>query len=268
MFMLVGGKPEAGESPAETAAREVQEEVGLTLSPGDFAPLGEFREAAANEEGRMVFSHSFIAPPELTHHVRPHREIAQLRSQLLDSEPPCDMAPLLATQIMPALRSDQVFYLATGDEWEQAKASGFLRLTGEATRGDAVLLEGEAARGRAMVPEDLAEYRTGRGRYIWNTRVSGGADREDKLTLAVEGVVLVFSRARLALHGISLAPAPRSTDAVSGESILHGGGMSGTQCVDRGRTGDLHGENQRQALVSSEAEIPLDCVVRVDVRGE
>jgi len=40
LLYLPGGKVEPGESPAEAIAREVGEELGLDLPPGDFTPLG------------------------------------------------------------------------------------------------------------------------------------------------------------------------------------------------------------------------------------
>lgn len=105
-FMLPGGKPEAGESPAQTAVREVAEEVGAHLAPGDLTYLGTFRAAAANEAGFDVEGQAFShpAPPQITIGA----EIAQAR--WLEPDPntwPPELAPLLATKILPAFLARQ-----------------------------------------------------------------------------------------------------------------------------------------------------------------
>ena len=58
-FMLPGGKIEPGETPAQTAVREIAEEVGLHLAA--VVPLGHFVAAAANEPGHLVDSEVFTA---------------------------------------------------------------------------------------------------------------------------------------------------------------------------------------------------------------
>lgn len=78
MWMNPGGKPEAGESPAECAVREVREELGLTLDAAALVDLGRHESAAANEEGYTVVAQVFewpgvVATPE------PSAEIAEVR---------------------------------------------------------------------------------------------------------------------------------------------------------------------------------------------
>jgi len=58
-FMQPGGKPEAGETAAETLARELAEEIRLDVDPAALEPLGEFAAAAANEPGFEVVADVF-----------------------------------------------------------------------------------------------------------------------------------------------------------------------------------------------------------------
>lgn len=53
-FMFPGGKPEAGETPLQTAVREFSEELGVGLDPARFTDLGVHQEAAANEPDHVV----------------------------------------------------------------------------------------------------------------------------------------------------------------------------------------------------------------------
>lgn len=61
-FMHPGGKPEVGESPRQTATREVAEELGLRLDPEELEDLGEFTTATANEPGFVLRAAMFRAP--------------------------------------------------------------------------------------------------------------------------------------------------------------------------------------------------------------
>ena len=102
-FMLVGGKPEPGENPLEAALREVEEETGIRLEPGELSLLGLWQTAAANEAGHQVHGTAYVSRRILTTTPTPATELAELR--WLDPDNPFDaqFAPLLTTRILPAL---------------------------------------------------------------------------------------------------------------------------------------------------------------------
>lgn len=102
-FMLPGGKPEAGESAAQTALREAEEELGVTLDAALLEPLGLFRSAAANEPGYELESAVFTHPPVAV--AGPAAEIEELRWLDPAGELPDDLAPMLEHHVLPALAS-------------------------------------------------------------------------------------------------------------------------------------------------------------------
>lgn len=57
-FQLPGGKRQCGESPVETAIREIREETGLVISPDALRPLCETRYL---KKGHGVMRHVFFA---------------------------------------------------------------------------------------------------------------------------------------------------------------------------------------------------------------
>ena len=61
VWMQPGGKPEPGETAAETLVRELYEELGVRLDPTKLEPLGMFTTAAANEAGTTLIADVFRA---------------------------------------------------------------------------------------------------------------------------------------------------------------------------------------------------------------
>lgn len=103
-FMLPGGKPEAGEDPHQTAAREAYEEIGLDLDAHTLEHLGQFSADAANEPGQLVQAEAYLLPePQRPEDLQATAEIDELRwmpaEQIVAGS---DIAPLLSTQIIPA----------------------------------------------------------------------------------------------------------------------------------------------------------------------
>lgn len=97
-FMFPGGKPEPGESALHTAIRECREELQLELDPSQLQPRGDYRAAAANEDGFDVEAAVFVCSTPLDRDagaLSPAAEIAELRWLPLDgSVLPSDLAPL------------------------------------------------------------------------------------------------------------------------------------------------------------------------------
>ena len=100
-FMHPGGKPEAGETAAETASRELEEEVGIVLAPEQLKLLGFWLADAANEAATQIEATVFTAPGSWS--ARPSAEIAEIRWLDLAAELPDDLAPLLTEHVLPAL---------------------------------------------------------------------------------------------------------------------------------------------------------------------
>ncbi len=100
-FMHPGGKPEAGETAAETAARELEEEVGIVVAPERLELLGVWLADAANEAATQIQATVFTAPGAWS--ARPSAEIAEIRWLDLAAALPPDLAPLLTDHVLPVL---------------------------------------------------------------------------------------------------------------------------------------------------------------------
>lgn len=105
MFMHPGGKPEAGETAAQTAARELAEEVGIVIDPGELRLMGVWIADAANEAATDIEATVFAAPGTWDAH--PSAEIAEIRWLDLGAPLPPDLAPLLTDHILPELAAGQ-----------------------------------------------------------------------------------------------------------------------------------------------------------------
>ena len=100
-FMHPGGKPEAGESAAQAAVRELKEEVGIVLDADRLDLLGCWLADAANEAATQIEATVFTAPGVWS--ASPSAEIAEIRWLDLAGELPGDLAPLLTDHVLPAL---------------------------------------------------------------------------------------------------------------------------------------------------------------------
>lgn len=102
VFMQPGGKPEPGETPAETGVRELVEELGLVVDAPELTPLGTWEGPAANEPDTILRATVFLCP--LRGLPVPAAEIEEL--DWLDvgaTEGRSDLAPLLTEFVVPEL---------------------------------------------------------------------------------------------------------------------------------------------------------------------
>ena len=100
-FMQPGGKPEPGETPAETLARELAEEVGLHVEPDALEPLGSFTATAANEPGFAVVADVFRVDIGDQQPI-PDAEITELRWVTAATASDLEIAPLAREYFLPA----------------------------------------------------------------------------------------------------------------------------------------------------------------------
>ena len=102
LFMFPGGKLEPGEDATAAAIREVDEEIGISLSADDLKLVGTFRAPAANEADTMisatVFSSRLPATPVAS------GEIAELR-WVYRTDTSADLAPLLRDHVFPMMNA-------------------------------------------------------------------------------------------------------------------------------------------------------------------
>lgn len=99
-FMQPGGKPEIGETPAETLTRELHEELGLELAPDDLEPLGRFVSEAANEPGHRVVADAFVVTIGAAEPVA-QAELAELRWITPADAETLPLAPLSVEHLLP-----------------------------------------------------------------------------------------------------------------------------------------------------------------------
>jgi DNA polymerase-3 subunit epsilon len=109
VFMQPGGKIESGESALAALTRELSEELGLVVDPGETEYIGSYRAIAANEENTVVRAEVFFL---VTHHVPvAGAEIEELLWVERIDEIAVEVAPLSRDSLLPlwAARNSTLF---------------------------------------------------------------------------------------------------------------------------------------------------------------
>lgn len=100
VFIQPGGKREPDESSLQTLARELHEELGVTIVEGSAMRLGEFEAEAVNEPGRRVRAEAFAVC--IAGVPQAGAEIAELIWLDPNAAFPVSVAPLSSRHILPA----------------------------------------------------------------------------------------------------------------------------------------------------------------------
>ncbi|WP_440830775.1 NUDIX hydrolase [Pseudomonas fragariae (ex Marin et al. 2024)] len=98
-FMQPGGKIEPGEPAAQALARELEEELGLSVDPAQAVFLGEFTAPAANEPGFEVNCQLYEVWTDAQ--AVPAAEIEEVLWVDADSHAGLQLAPLTRDLILP-----------------------------------------------------------------------------------------------------------------------------------------------------------------------
>ncbi|WP_448649496.1 NUDIX hydrolase [Pseudomonas corrugata] len=102
-FMQPGGKIEPHEQPVQALARELEEELGLTIDPAQARYLGPFSAPAANEPGFVVQAEVFLLTIDTA--VLPAAEIEEVRWINPAGDGGLPLAPLTGEVILPFYRT-------------------------------------------------------------------------------------------------------------------------------------------------------------------
>lgn len=102
-FMQPGGKLEPGETPAQALARELEEEVGVTVDSNGFEYLGRFATDAANEVGHALDAEMFFV--RVSGPVAAAAEIDEVAWVHPSEMPGRPIAPLVLDHVLGIIRS-------------------------------------------------------------------------------------------------------------------------------------------------------------------
>ncbi len=106
IFIQPGGKPEPGEAPLDTLARELAEEIGVRPVPGTIVPLGEFEDEAVHEAGLRVRATVYACA--IDREPVAGAEIEELAWVDPTNPGPISIAPLSRRRILPAVAARDV----------------------------------------------------------------------------------------------------------------------------------------------------------------
>lgn len=99
VFMQSGGKIEGAETPKETLARELHEELGLKIPPSRMVPFGCFEAEAADVPDHLVIAYVFRVQLH-EEVVAPAAEIDEAIWMPIHEVPALPLAPLTRNHIL------------------------------------------------------------------------------------------------------------------------------------------------------------------------
>ncbi len=100
-FMTVSGKPEGDETELETLIRELDEEVGITLSAtNNPVKIGTYTQEAFNKPGKIAQIDAYVIT-DYEGEPKPQAEIVDIRWVNSSEATTMDLASVVKTRIIP-----------------------------------------------------------------------------------------------------------------------------------------------------------------------
>ena len=100
LYLMPGGRPEAGESGEQALSREIKEELGVNLATRSLKYLGSFEDVAAGQGDALVHIELYLG--DFSGEMKPCSEVERLVWFAKDDDWN-RLAPVTRNKILPAL---------------------------------------------------------------------------------------------------------------------------------------------------------------------